>query len=202
MKHRVRIPWSLRRLVHVRRRTLAALAAGLAVLALLAVFAPPRAELTGVVAAARDLPGGTVLAASDLTTVELPAAAVPAGALPDAAAAVGLTLNGPLSARSPVTETSVAAGQGLARPGHVIVALPLANQTLAPLVTPGVRLDLLDSGSGEALATDVRVVAVPESQASGFGSAPSRAALVEVLPEIATRLAVAAQSGGVAIALR
>lgn len=190
-------------MAHLRRRTLAALAAALAVLAVLGVFAPPRAASVGVVAVARDLPGGTVLAAADLTTVDLPEAAVPAGAMTDAAGAVGLTLNGPLSARTPVTEASVATGQGLARPGYVVVALPLADQNLAPLVRPGVHLDLLDpGGAGDVFAADVRVVAVPESEAEGFGSVPTRAALVEVQPEVATRLAVAAQSGGVAIALR
>lgn len=193
----------MRRLAHLRRRTLAALAAALAVWAVLGVFAPPRAETVAVVAVARDVPGGTVLTPADLMSIALPAAAVPAGAMTDAAGAVGRSLNGPLSARSPVTEASVATGQGLARPGHVVVALPLANQNLAPLVRPGVHLDLLDpGGTGELIASDVRVVAVPESDAGGFASVPTRAALVEVLPEVATRLAVAAQSGGVAIALR
>ena len=197
------VPWPLRRFAHLRRRSLAALAAAVAVLATLSAFAPRTPELVPVVALAHDLPGGSVLADGDLTTVWLPPEAVPAGAATDRAGAVGQTLSGPASARTPVTDAGLAIGQQVARPGFVVVAVPLTDGALAPLVRPGGRLDLLSAGGdGEVIARDVRVVAVPAAEASGFGTTSSRSALLEVSPEVATRLAVASQTGGVAIALR
>lgn len=197
------LPWPLRRFVHLRRRSLAALAAALAVFAALSALTPRTPLLITVVALARDAPGGTVLAEADLTTLGLPPDAVPADAVTDAAAVVGQTLSGPASALTPITETSLAIGQQLAREGHVVVALPLTDSALAPLVRTGVRLDVMAAGGdGEVIAAGIRVVSVPTAEASGFGSTSSSSALVEVTPEVATRLAVALQSGGVAIALR
>ncbi|MFV0405453.1 MAG: SAF domain-containing protein [Propioniciclava sp.] len=192
----------LRRFTYLRRRTLAAVATGLAVLAGLQALAPQVPETVSVVALTRDLPGGTTLTAADVTTVDLPETAVPDGAVGQVDAAVGRTLNGPVSARTPVTEMAIAEGQSLAAPGYVVITLPLSDDTLAPLVQPGIELDLIDPTDGSVLATKVRVVAVPESSSGGILTTASRAALVEVVPDVATRLAVAAQSGGVAIALR
>lgn len=192
----------LRRFTYLRRRTIAALATALAVLAALRFLAPVPAEHVTIVAAAQALPGGTTVQPSDLTWVDVPSEAVPEGALTTVDAAVGRTLNGPLSARSPVTEASVTPGQQLAREGYVIAPLPLTDDTLAPLLQAGVHLDLLSSTDGAFLAQNVRVVATPESP-GGDLMAPTRTpVLVEVTPEVAGALAIAAQAGGVVITVR
>ncbi len=193
-----------RRFFYFRRRALAVLATVLAVFATVSALQPDRGETVPVLAAARDLPGGTVLAAGDLVPLSLPAGAAPGAAVSEASELVGRALNGPVSARSVLTRAAVATGQSLARPGYVVVALPLDNDALAPLVAPGARIDLIDpsGASGAVLASDVRVVGAPSS-ASGLSlGAPDRAALIEVLPEVATKVAAATRSGGLTIALR
>ncbi|MFV0452661.1 MAG: SAF domain-containing protein [Propioniciclava sp.] len=197
-----RTPRRLRRFLYLRRRTLAAVAAGLAVLATLHVLTPPEPDLVPVVAATRELPAGTSLAAADLTVIALPADRAPQRALSRIDDAVGTTVNGPVSAMSPITEASVAQGASLAAPGRVIVTLPLADATLAPLVQPGVHLDLIDPADGSLVAADVRVVSVPQTDTGGLLGETGQAALVEVTPKVAATLAVTAQTGGIAIALR
>lgn len=190
----------LRRFTYLRRRSLVALAAGLAVLAALRVLAPPAPDYVSVLAASHDLTGGTTLQASDLTWVDVPREAVPNGALTTMDAAVGQTVNGPLSTRSPVTETSVSLGQQLAEPGYVVASLPLTDDALLALLQPGVRLDLLSTADGSVMAQNVRVVASPVAVDDGF-TATQPVVLVEVKPDVAGALAMAAQTGGVVIAV-
>ena len=189
-----------RRLLYLNRRTLAVLCAFLAVLAALAALSPERAGGVIVIAAADDLPAGTVLAATHRTDIELPADAVPDGAARAASDVEGRILGAPVTRRTPLTTASVASGERLARPGFVVVALPLPDDALAPLVKPGTRLDLMDS-SGSLVASEVRVVAAPDA-AAGLGlGASSRAALIEVQPEVAMRIA-AEHSGRLTVAVR
>lgn len=192
---------TLRRLGYRHRRTLAALCTFVAVLAALHVLAPPRIEGVAVLTAASDLPAGTVLAATHLRPSSLPPDAVPADAARTPADLVGQTLTGPVSARSVLTASTVATGQRLARPGHVVIALPLTDAALAPLVRPGASLDLFDA-AGKRVAQGVRVIASPDAAGSGPGSlgGSSRAALIEVPPEVATTVATAG-SGGLTIAV-
>lgn len=198
MKNPSRRP-ALRRFLFLRRRLVAALLAFLAVLALGSALAPPQADLVPVVAAARPLAAGTVLEKADLTTLHLPADSVPDAAASDPAALIGRMVGAPHSRHSPVTEASVATGEQLARPGFVVIAVPLPNDAIAPLVKPGIHIDLID-GSGEALASNVRVLAAPGSASSLGLTSTSRAALLEVEPSVATRIATA-QHGGLTIAL-
>lgn len=189
---------TVRRTLYLRRRPLAAIFAFLAVLAILMALRPAPTEATGVVAAARPLPAGTVLAAGDLTVVTLPSDAVPEGAALADAEVLGRTLAGPLSQGSPVTATSVGTAERLARPGHLIVALPLSGDGIAALVCPGSRLDLL-APDGSTVASDVLVVG-PGDEAGNLGTG-SRSALIEVPDEIAGRLA-ATGGAGVTVGLR
>src|SRR5688500_7664243 len=71
----------VRRAVLARRRLLAALLAGLAVVTGVRAASLPPTETTAVVVAANDLQGGSVLSTADLTTAELPLEAVPSGAV-------------------------------------------------------------------------------------------------------------------------
>lgn len=192
---------TLRRLSYHHRRALAACCTFVAVLAALHVLAPPRVEGVGVLTAAADLPAGTVLAAAHLRPSTLPPDTVPADAARSPADLVGQTLTGPVSARSVLTASTVATGQRLARPGHVVIALPLTDAALTPLVRPGAALDLFDA-AGKRVAQGVRVVAAPDAGGSGLGGmgGSSRAALIEVPPEVATAIATAG-AGGLTIAV-
>ncbi len=185
---------------YLRRRALAAVFAFLAVLTGLIALRPPGAASVEVLAAARSLPAGTVVAGHDLVRVRLPPDAAPEHALTDDAEAIGHTLAGPLDRGAPVTRASVASSERLSRPGHLVVALPLPNDGIAALVRPGVRLDLI-AGDGTTLATAVPVVGPATLAADGLARGSSgRTALVEVSEEVASRLA--GQGGGVTIAVR
>ena len=183
------LPPALRGTLYLRRRTLAALCAFAAVLAALLALAPPSAPTVTVLAAASALPGGTVLTSTDLVAVELPPGAVPDGAARVEADVVGRTLASAVGAGSVLTATAVSEGTRLARPGHVVIALPLADETIAALVRPGVRIDVLDA-AGVALASDIPVVAPPGTPGGvNLGmTGPQRSVLVEVPHEVAATL--------------
>nr|NLI50251.1 hypothetical protein [Propionibacterium sp.] len=189
------------RVLRRRRRPLAALAAFLAVFWGLGAVRTPVPPTVTVLAAARDLPGGTTLAEADVVEVRLPAEVVPADAATTPTALVGRVLNGPVSARSVLTATDVAAGRELARPGHVVLAIPLGNRALASLLEPGARVDLFVAGEATALAVDARVVGVPEDQRAAWAAEPQPVVLVELPAPAAPRAAAAVSQGGLSVAL-
>jgi SAF domain len=87
-----------------RRRVFAGLAAAAAVYFGLATLAPEPAPTVAVVAAGRDLPGGSVPAASDLRTLRLPADTVPAGAVRPGSELLSRVLASPVRAGEPLTD--------------------------------------------------------------------------------------------------
>lgn len=184
-----RIPPALRRALYLRRRTLAALCAFLAVLATLLALSPNPDPLVRVYAAATPLPAGTVLSAAHLVPVDLPPEAVPEGAAVTEGDVVGRALAAAVSARSVLTAASVSQGERLARPGHVVVSLPLGDEAIGALVKPGVRIDVLDT-AGEVLAAEVPVVAPPDTPTGGNLSlgVSTRSVLVEVPTQVAAKL--------------
>lgn len=195
----------IRHLFTLRRRTLAALAAFVAVLAGLSAMQPTPPETAVVLVAAADLPGGTRLADADVTRATVPTAVLPRAAAHSTDEVVGRLLNGPVTRGTILTSASVAIGSSLVQPGFVVAPLPLADDAIAPLVAPGTRIDIigLDAENGEAIATDVRVVGAPDTGTDGvLGSTADPTALVEVTPAVAVQLARAAQTGGVTVALR
>lgn len=187
------------RVLRWHRRWFAALAAFLAVFTAIGAFQPDRTPTVAVLAAARDLPGGTTLSASDLLVVQLPADAVPGGSSAEASTLVGRVLNAPVTARSPLTQASVSTGAALARAGYVVIGVPLTGSALAGLIQVGSRVDLIASAGGP-VASDVRVVATPSSAGSGMLSGPTSAVLLEVTPDAAARIAAALDHGALTIA--
>ncbi|WP_040158495.1 SAF domain-containing protein [Nigerium massiliense] len=189
-----------------RRRPLAAVAAAIAVFCVVIALQPPSPATVGVVTVTRDLPGGTVLAQSDVEVTQLPPGSVPGAALTDAGAAVGRTINGPLTRLSAVTEATVASGQQLARPGFVVAALPLTDAAIASVLRVGAHIDIIGPAGGKVgvVASDVRVVAVPQTASEGLGgfSGSERVALVELKPQVAAQLAGATQAGDLTLTLR
>ncbi len=193
---------TLRRSLHWHRRSIAAVATFVAVLAAITALQPDRPPQRSVVVAARAIAAGTTLSAADVSVAIIPESLAP----PDAAASfddvVGRAVNAPVSERSVLTASTIASGQVLARPGFVVAALPLTNDALLELLRPGSVIDILapQREAGGVLASGVRVVAAPGKPEGGLGfAAASRVALVEVTPAVALELARTGLSGGVTI---
>ncbi|WP_106402501.1 SAF domain-containing protein [Actinocorallia populi] len=155
------------------RRPLAVLCAVLAVLLVRLPSAPRSLSGSPALAAARDLPGGIRLTASDVRTVRL--RPPPAGALvrlPENA-----TLAAPVRRGEPLTDLRLLGTALLAAHGPGLVAAPVRvpDRALAALVHPGDRVDVLPvphdglTAPGSAapptgpLVTAAPVLAVPPS---------------------------------------
>lgn len=192
------------------RRLLAALCAGVAVLAAVKAVSPPPERTVLVWAAAHDLSGGSPLSAQDLRAVALPAATVPAGVLRAGTQVVGRLLAAPVRRGEPLTDVRLlgpALLTALPEPGLVAVPVRVADgSAAAALVHPGDVVDVLAVGdpvSGRAnprpvtVASAVRVVSVPAraSVANDGGG------LVVVAADRAQAAALAAASVGERLSL-
>lgn len=138
---------------------------GLAALAGLRAVVPPPVETTQVLVAAHDVPAGTVLTASDLTTAAVPPELVPGG-VPDLSDAVGRTTTGPVRRGEPLTDArlmgpSLVAGY----PGRTAVPVRISDPGAVGLLRAGDRVDLVatDPGTGavDQVADDVPVLVIP-----------------------------------------
>jgi len=187
------------------RRSIGALLAGLSVLGLAHWLAGSDGATVPVLIAATDVPAGHALAAEDLRQATLPVDAVPAGALNDAAAALGATTAVPLSAGT-VLQPGLLAGADAVDPGRAVVPIALADPGLRPLLRPGDRITLIVAAaeSADVLTGDARVAAVPErveSTGLAVGSSQSDLLLVDVPAETAPMVAILGQGGQLSIAL-
>lgn len=191
---------TLRRLVLRRRRLLAATLTAVAVLAILRVLAPPPAPTQPVVVAARDLPGGVVLTAGDLTVVDYPVGIVPAGLLADPA---GRTLAGPMRRGEPVSDRRVV-GPALAagHPGRVAMPVRIPDAASVGLLRVGDRIDLVSAdprrGSAQVLVRAAAVLALPEEPDT---SLPGRLVVAAVPPDTVTTLSATAARGFLSLTL-
>lgn len=193
----------VRRALARHRLLLACGLAAASVAAGLSAVAPAPLPTVGVVAAARDLPGGSVIEGDDLTTIALPEQLVPAAALHDPASAVGRLVAGPVRAGEALTDVRLL-GAGLLPAGPEVAApVRVAEPATAALVRAGDVVDVLSaSPEGGASATTVvsgvRVLSVPAvADDAGEGAllvvAAGRAA--------AARLAAAAVTGRLSVVL-
>jgi Flp pilus assembly protein CpaB len=179
--HRLRR--ALRRRVLARRRLLAALCCGVAAAAGVHAVAAPPPETVAVVTAAHDLPAGTVLAAEDLTTRNLPPEAVPDGAAAGVDEGVGETLAAPLRSGEPVTDVRLV-GSSLADAHPDLTTLPvrLPDAGQVALLAPGDRIDLVATdpraGGSRVVATDAVVLAVPPDRSDAADAATPGALVV------------------------
>lgn len=164
---RMALRWRrVRRFVLVRRRLLAAVLAGLAVLASVRAASLPPAETTTVLVAARDLPSGSRVGADDLTAVQLPSDNVPHGALRDSEEVAGRTLAAPMRRGEPLTDVRLVAPAMLdGYPGLVAAPVRVADPAAVRLLAVGDRVDLVavsaERGGAVVVAEDAAVVAVP-----------------------------------------
>lgn len=167
------------RAISRHRRLLAAALAAASVAVSLQVVQPPPPDTATVLAAARDLPGGTALAADDLRPVEVPPEVVPSGAIRPGDDRAGGVLAAPMRAGEALTNVRLV-GPGLARGyGPDLVAAPvrIADPDVARLLRVGDRVDVL---------------AVPNTHES-FGEQP------HTLARLAPVAAVPAADGAISV---
>jgi Flp pilus assembly protein CpaB len=157
------------------RRLLAGLSAAAAVYCGLTALSPPPAPTVAVLAAARDLPGGSAPAAADLRTLQLPSPVVPAGVLRPGADLAKRILAGPVRSGEPLTDarflTPTAVPNGL-----LAYPLRLDDADLAALLHVGDRIDLYAATStadaaATPLASAVPVLALPTPRPSSSSGA-------------------------------
>lgn len=143
--------YRLRRLLHRRRRLLACLLLSIAAGVAVEELVGDDYATTTVVTAARDLPVGTVLAASDVALVRPPEAAVAGRAFERPDLLVGQQLAAPLDRGSPIPVTALV-GDGMLTgtpPGTVAVPLRPADPGIVQLLVPGQLVDVvLTTGNG------------------------------------------------------
>jgi Flp pilus assembly protein CpaB len=165
---------AIRRTVLLRRRLLAAVLTGAAVLAGLQATAPAPLPSDRVLTAAHDLDAGTVLRADDLTRVAFADGTAPSGAS-SLAEAVGRTLAAPLRRGEPVTDVRLV-GAGLLRGYDDLVAVPvrIPDADAVGLLQVGDRVNLLGTdprgGGTETVAVDVPILALPRPDDSTSAS--------------------------------
>ena len=188
----------LSQLVHEHRRTLAAIFAGLAVLAGLTAIRPSD-DLEPLLVAAHDLPSGQVVTADDVTTAHVPAASRPDHRL-GRDDAIGRRVAGPMREGEPLTDVRVVRPGSLAGYGQdaVMTTVRIDPVEAASLGT-GDRVDVVAVDPGgespaEIVARDVEIVTVPDvesAESAGLGVVTTEeGALALASAGLAARLSV------------
>lgn len=181
-----RAPGLVRRAVLRRRRPLAALLMAVAVAAGLHAIAAPPPSTVAVLVAARDLPAGAELTATDLVTAEFAPGSAPDELVADP---VGRMLAAPLTRGEPVTGVRLVGPQltdGFA--GLTATPIRLPDAGMVDLLRVGDRIDLVAAdprGTGaQTVAVGAPVLALPSEPAAGPGAAglPGRLVVIGVGP--------------------
>lgn len=164
-------------------------------------------EGTAVLAAAHDLPVGTVLTLADLRTITLPTP--PDGALPAAAAgsSVGRVLASPVRGGETLTDVRILSDQGPdPGPGRVALPIPIGDRAVAALLRPGMRITLVGvtgGGSGgidgsrqdtvqaSSLTSAAIVLATSADQGSDLSRGQANTVLVSVPADAAPAVTAA-----------
>jgi Flp pilus assembly protein CpaB len=185
----------LRRAVLARRRALAALLAGLAVLVGVRAYAAPPAPTVEVLTAARDIAPGATVVPGDLVRRPFPPDVVPSGLVRSAADAVGRTTTGPVRAGEPLTDVRLLTDDLLAHhPGDVAAPVRVGDPGAVRLLRVGDRISLYAAdpqGEDEPVeaASGVPVIALPRARGEGVSAVSGALVVVAVPRETARRLA-------------
>jgi Flp pilus assembly protein CpaB len=203
---RQRVAQFTRAVLWHRRLLAAGLAAAAVALAMHAVEAEP--ETVPLVVAARDLPGGSLLQRSDLVTIDVLPATVPAGVVASIDAAVGRLLAGPARRGEPVTDVRLVGPSLVQGWGDDLLAVPvrIADPGAVSIARPGELVDLIAApvnGQGAAgpIATGVPVLAVPADTDGGL-HADGALLVVAVTAAQAADLAEATVTARISVAVR
>ncbi|MCT1458460.1 SAF domain-containing protein [Aestuariimicrobium sp. p3-SID1156] len=155
----------LRHALRWHRRLLAAVAAGVAILATLSVLSPAPPATATVVVAARELEPGTRLRAEDLQIRQYPVALVPRGAFSTTEPLLGRLMATGASSGMPLDRSDLVQAQR-ARPGRMLVPFRIQDAGVAGLLRVGDLVSVLtvdDAGVPTVLAKRVRVAALPST---------------------------------------
>jgi Flp pilus assembly protein CpaB len=185
-----RVAW--RRAIGRHRRALAALSAGLAVLAVLVAVRPEVTPTGPVVVAARDLAAGSTPGRADVLVVDIPTTLRPAGVLRAVGQVEGVALTGPLRRGEPVTDVRVARPGATPDAGTVALPTRFADADAVAVLRPGDRIDVLAAPSSEypgparLIAADALVLTRPPGGATaGAGALLMLEVPRTVAPELA-----------------
>jgi pilus assembly protein CpaB len=203
----------LRALVWRSRPIVVALGCGLVATVVVERVSPPPPDTRPVVVTARDVEAGAVLDEADVALVRVASALAPEAALTRVSDAVGRTTSVALPPELTITPSLVAAGDlaATAPEGTVVAPVRLSDPTVAALLHPGDRVDLLGTAdpateTGAPLARRALVLAgAPAEATSGGllgGSAPEGGlTLVAVRPEEAAAMAGIGEWGALTVVL-
>lgn len=190
--------------VRRHRRLLAGVSAAAAVYCGLTALSPPPPSTVAVLAAARDLPGGSPPTPRDLRTVRLPTGVVPAGALRPGSDLTKRVLAGPVRSGEPLTDARFLTPAALPA-GQFAYPVRIDDADLTTLLQVGDRIDLYAATStpGDAatpLADGVRVLALPAARASTTGSSGALV-VIAASREVIARVAQASANARISFAL-
>lgn len=197
----------LRRLLLARRRSLAALAAGLAVLSGLQAAAPAPPATRVLLTAARDLPAGTVLGRSDLTYATFTPDSVPSGVVRNLGRVLGRTTAGPVRAGEPLTDVRLVAGSLLeGYPGAVATPVRVGDAGAVALLRVGDHIDVIAADprgreGARVVARAAPVIGLPRATDTAPGS-PGGLVVVAVDDRTAAELASASVLSYLSIVIR
>ena len=205
--HPARLIDPLVRAFRWHRRWFAAILASIAVLATLSVLSPAASGTVPVVVAARELAGGSTIAAADLVVLAYPADAVPDAAFAEPSGLVGGEVVATVPARRPLTRADLLTAGSLVAAGKVAVPVRFSDADTAAILSVGSRIDILGQRSpGAAVATvagDVRVVALPGVGRSGvLGGSGGGLVLVEADSAQSAAILTATSAGMLGYVLR
>lgn len=170
---------------------------------------PPPADTVSVLAAARDLPAGTALLATDVIAMKIPPGMLTTGSMSDTSEAAGKQLAAPLRKGQLVTD-SLLLGPGLLTgtpPGSAAVPLRMADPSSIQLVSPGQLVNVVLTGANgydQQSPSEVLASSVPVLWTSGQGGKTGQwlgtgetdgLIVVAAAPEQAARLAGASTQG-------
>ena len=211
---------AIRRRLAWHRRTLAAALTAVAVVTGIAAARPAPPPTTGVVVAAHDLSGGSVLTATDVKVRQLPVGVVPAEPMTALSAVEGRVLAGPMRAGEVVTDVRLVGPALLegytSTAGVTLVATPvrIADAGAVRLVRPGDRIDVLAAGVPSELAaagitaaevavvaSDVQAVTVLQ-QSDDLAVVDGALIVVATSEQVAEQLAAAAVTSRLSLTLR
>jgi pilus assembly protein CpaB len=181
----------------------------------------PKAEKKFVVlAAARDLPVGSMLKKSDLRRVSLGTRDVPKGAVTTEREALNRVVLYPVSVNEPLLLSKLSnttSAEGVAatiEPGYRAVSVQITDvSAVSGLIQPGSHVDILFTRPGsmaEAITStilqNVRVLAIGRAVAVGGAADPkapkATAATLVVTPQEAQKLELAKNEGKISLTLR
>jgi len=189
------------------RRWFAAVLAVVGVAAALSVVSSASSGGQPTVVAARSIAGGSVLSASDLRVIRVPAEARPDDAFAQIAEVVGRQALRDVSARDLVQDSDLLNGELTSAPGMVKLPVHFSDSGAVSLLQAGQHIDIFGpdgtSGGFRLVASNITVLTVPHNEPSvPLSSGGAELVVIEVTAEQAADIAAADSIASLSFALR